>query len=74
MDCGLLQRNKPDAMIILYDGEERISTAVAIKMFERGCDNVFIVTGGLSALVSSGVIDVNDCVEPGRSEIGWEQV
>jgi hypothetical protein len=40
------QRNKPDAMIILYDSEERISTAVAVKMFERGCDNVFVVTGG----------------------------
>lgn len=37
-------------MIILYDSEERQATAMATKMFERGCDNVFIISGGLKSV------------------------
>lgn len=40
-------KNREDRVIIVYDDDERTATHVATVMFERGVDNVVVLTGGL---------------------------
>ena len=45
-------RNKPESLIILYCEDERISRDAAKLMVDRGCDNVFLLSGGLAAFAN----------------------
>jgi len=40
-------KNRPDRMIIIYDDDERISSAAGKLFVERGVENVYVLTGGL---------------------------
>eukprot|EP00242_Pyramimonas_sp_CCMP2087_P008364 CAMPEP_0198212006 /NCGR_PEP_ID=MMETSP1445-20131203/25470_1 /TAXON_ID=36898 /ORGANISM="Pyramimonas sp., Strain CCMP2087" /LENGTH=188 /DNA_ID=CAMNT_0043886377 /DNA_START=213 /DNA_END=776 /DNA_ORIENTATION=+ len=39
---------EPERIIIVYDSDERIATQGANLFFEKGTDNVFVLTGGLN--------------------------
>lgn len=41
-------RNKPEALIIIYCDDERISRDAAKVFVDRGADNIFLLSGGLS--------------------------
>ena len=43
-------KNKEGAMIILYCDDERISREAAKLMVDRGIDNIFLLSGGISSL------------------------
>jgi centrosomal protein CEP41 len=40
-------RNKPEALIILYCDDERISREAGKVMVDRGIENIFLLTGGM---------------------------
>lgn len=46
-------RNMPGKLIIFYDDLERDSPRVASTLYERGYDNVYVLTGGTSRDASS---------------------
>lgn len=41
-------RNKAEHLIIVYCNDEKVSTAVAKDLVDRGIDNVFLLTGGMT--------------------------
>ncbi|KAJ8395699.1 hypothetical protein AAFF_G00029360 [Aldrovandia affinis] len=43
-------KNVPGKIIILYDEDERIASVAATTMFERGFENVFMLSGGLRVI------------------------
>ncbi|KAK9829840.1 hypothetical protein WJX72_008187 [[Myrmecia] bisecta] len=45
-------RNHPKNIIIVHDLDERIAAPAANLMFEKGVDNVYLLTGGLHAVVA----------------------
>lgn len=40
-------RNQPDKLIVIYMNDERKGTAVAKVFFEKGYENVYLVSGGI---------------------------
>jgi hypothetical protein len=42
------QKNKPGTLIVLYDDIERLSAPAASHLFERGYDNLYVLSGGAS--------------------------
>ena len=42
---------EPDRIIVVYDANERLASPAGNQFFEKGVDNVFVLTGGLRALV-----------------------
>lgn len=43
----VLQKNREEAMIVVYDTDERTASTVATMFVEKGWENVFMLTGGL---------------------------
>ncbi|KAG9335869.1 hypothetical protein JZ751_003526 [Albula glossodonta] len=43
-------KNAPGKIIILYDEDERIASVAATTLFERGFENVFMLSGGLRVI------------------------
>ncbi len=41
-------RNKSESLIIVYCDDERVSTAVAKDLVDRGTDNIYLLTGGIN--------------------------
>lgn len=41
-------RNKAESLIILYCDDERISSAAAKDLVDRGIDNIYLLTGGIN--------------------------
>lgn len=41
-------RNKADKLLVVYSYDERHGTQVAKQIFEKGFDNVYLLTGGIS--------------------------
>lgn len=46
-------RNKPETLIIVYCDDEKISRDTAKLLVDRGTDNVYLLTGGMSEFASS---------------------
>mmetsp|Transcript_25719 Transcript_25719/g.31176 ORF Transcript_25719/g.31176 Transcript_25719/m.31176 type:complete len:156 (+) Transcript_25719:171-638(+) len=44
---------EPDKIIIIYDSDERIVVPAGNLFFEKGIDNVFVLSGGLKALAQN---------------------
>jgi len=44
-------KNRPDRMIVLYGDDDKSAAAAATLFVEKGVDNVFVLTGGLSKFV-----------------------
>ncbi|KAF6039829.1 CEP41 [Bugula neritina] len=44
----LLDKNQPGKVIILYDEDERVAPKAATTLVERGYDNLFLLSGGMS--------------------------
>lgn len=42
-------RNKPDVLIVLYMDDERHGVQATKLIFEKGFDNVYLMSGGYSA-------------------------
>jgi rhodanese-related sulfurtransferase len=42
-------KNKPDVMIVCYMDDERHGTQAAKLIFEKGYDNVYLMSGGFTA-------------------------
>lgn len=40
------QKNRDGHLIILYDEEERLSTATAAQFIEKGFSNTYVLSGG----------------------------
>jgi centrosomal protein CEP41 len=40
------QKNKEDKLIVVYDEDESIAAPVATTMFQKGIDNVYLLSGG----------------------------
>ena len=47
-----LQSNKPGHIIILYDDNERMAPQAATVFVQRGVDNVFLLSGGLTLYIT----------------------
>lgn len=45
-------RNKPNKMIVLYDDDEKIACNMGNLCYEKGFDNVYILSGGLHKFAS----------------------
>jgi len=62
LPCMLRLKNKPRAVIVVYDDDESIASKAATTLTQRGYDNVFMLSGGLrvasrkfpESLVTSG--------------------
>ena len=52
-------KNQPDKLIIIYLSDERKGTAVAQIFFEKGYENVYLLSGGVEQFVD----DFNELVE-----------
>ncbi|XP_064199103.1 centrosomal protein of 41 kDa [Anguilla rostrata] len=76
-------KNSPGKIIILYDEDERIASIAATTMFERGFENVFMLSGGLKVIgqkfpegMTTGNIPVQCLLSPtatrslGRGHLG----
>jgi centrosomal protein CEP41 len=48
-------KNQPGVCLVLYDYEEKIVAPTARTLFERGFDNVVVLTGGLQRWVEEGL-------------------
>jgi rhodanese-related sulfurtransferase len=46
-------KNKDERLIIMYCDDERISEEAAFLLVQRGCDNVYLLTGGLFEFAST---------------------
>lgn len=46
-------RNKPEALIIIYCEDERISKDAAKVFVDRGADNIFLLSGGLAEFAAA---------------------
>jgi centrosomal protein CEP41 len=40
-------KNKPDKLIIVYHEDEKNGVSYASVLYEKGFDNIFLVTGGI---------------------------
>jgi hypothetical protein len=47
---GMPQRNKEGRLIVIYDDDEKIAAPMANLFFEKGFDNVFVLSKGLSSV------------------------
>jgi len=62
LPCMIRLKNKPRAVIVVYDDDESIASKAATTLTQRGYDNVFMLSGGLrvasrkfpESLVTSG--------------------
>eukprot|EP00906_Rhabdomonas_costata_P004385 RCo006481 len=48
-------KNKEGVVLVVYDYEEKISSLGATLMFEKGLDNVVLLSGGLRRYVEEGL-------------------
>ncbi len=46
-------RNKEDKLIIVYMGDERSGSTAAKKFYEKGYDNIFLLSGGIDEFILS---------------------
>lgn len=49
----LKYKNRPNAIIIVYDGDEKVATRAANGLFQQGFDNVCLLSGGLKLFAAS---------------------
>ena len=47
LPCMLQLKNKPRAVIVVYDDDESIASKAATTLTQRGYDNVFMLSGEL---------------------------
>eukprot|EP00877_Chromochloris_zofingiensis_P011616 jgi/Chrzof1/6708/Cz19g06120.t1 len=69
--CVLAQSNRePERLIILYDNDERVAAPAGNLFYEKGVDNAYVLTSGLTKLVGKcphllegtlAVAAANDC-------------
>ncbi|KAJ8381852.1 hypothetical protein SKAU_G00026300 [Synaphobranchus kaupii] len=64
-------KNAPGKIIILYDEDERMASIAATTMFERGFENVFMLSGGLKVIaqkfpegMTTGAVPVQCLLSP----------
>lgn len=46
----LMYKNREGSIVVVYDDDERIGAPAAAMMYEKGIDNVYLLTGGIRAL------------------------
>ena len=55
---------EPESIIVIYDNDERQASLTGAIFFEKGFDNVYVLTGGLSAFAAvNGRYVVGDVAE-----------
>jgi centrosomal protein CEP41 len=55
-------KNNPDKIIVVYMSDERLGTQYSKILFEKGFDNIYLLTGGLEKFMEAG-IDCYNLVE-----------
>lgn len=64
----LCYMNKANKKILVYDADERIAVAAANMMFEKGVDNIYMLSGGIQKFVELYPHMVLGTFVPGHGE------
>lgn len=67
--CLNQYRNKEDKLLVVYMDDERHGTQVARVIFEKGFDNVYLLTGGISVFGYENQCLLEGSAVPGKREL-----